>query len=185
MESVVCLGAQGVEDQSLVLVRGCSGSGKRSLVKRWLKHCKRVDADPVAYGENHSFDNLEGDSLVFRRAARWALDAAASHLAAGDSVAVSISLLAEKSLLPWLRLAERRRARFAVIECHGEFENLHGLPAHYIAQQRAAFEPAETLSRAGIPVLFAEEIADQRALAGAPIRVEKKWLTDLGSRLGQ
>ena len=166
-------------DQALVLVRGCSGSGKRSLAKRWLKHCKRVEADTVAYGGQQHFEKPAGDSLMFRRAVRWSLEATTAFLEAGDSVAVCITLLSESSLLPWLQLAEQRRVRFAVIECHGEFKNQHGLPAHYIAQQREDFEPAESLASVGVPVLCGEEVADAELLAKAPVPLPLNWMSAL------
>lgn len=125
--------------QIMTIVRGIPGSGKSTLAKILAKAyaAKHVETDMLRYaGGEYVYDAEKNEG--YRKTSLMAAKLAA---AAGQSVVVSNSFIYHSHYAPYQELAEEYDMMVQIIDCHGEFGSIHGVPKETLEGMREAFEP--------------------------------------------
>jgi predicted kinase len=123
----------------LTLIRGLPGSGKSTLA---AAICQITDAV-----------HLEADQFMIDRSGNYRFDSRKlrdvharceaecdGHLSAGQSVVVSNTFSEIWEMQAYLDMAERHHAALQIIECHGGFGNIHGVPDDKINAMRKRWQ---------------------------------------------
>lgn len=126
----------------LYIIRGVPGSGKSTLahhIKRVNPFANRVfEADQFFLDTlgNYKFDGTklrEAHADCQRRTREW--------LEEGRTAIVSNTFTQRWEYQPYLDMAAELNVPVQVIEVHGAFQNVHGVPADKVASMRARWEP--------------------------------------------
>lgn len=128
---------------TLFLVRGHPGSGKTT-------HAQALQA------QHPGLIHIENDQLFVDDQGHYTFDLSRHQeakdtclartrvaLEAGQSVVVSNTFTTRAELAPYLALAHTTGHACRVIEMHGQFPNVHAVPAGVVEAKKAAFEPHE------------------------------------------
>jgi predicted kinase len=123
----------------LYIIRGVSGSGKTTLAQKMAieKGCQYFEADMwfVRGDGEYIFDARE-----LPRAHRWCQDQVRNEIANGRDVIVSNTFTREWEMQEYIRCASLHNYHTVVIECRGQYPNVHGLTEEAVAKQVARFE---------------------------------------------
>ena len=124
---------------NLVLIRGIPGSGKSTTARKMKE-------------KNPEYIHIEADMFFMRdgvyvfdasklgAAHAWCQARTEAELRAGKTVIVSNTFTTIKELLPYFQIADRVLGTNPVVHtCHGEFENIHGVPPEKVNQMRDRF----------------------------------------------
>ena len=124
---------------NLVLIRGIPGSGKSTTARKMKE-------------KNPEYIHIEADMFFMRdgvyvfdasklgAAHAWCQARTEAELRAGKTVIVSNTFTTIKELLPYFQIADRVLGTYPVVHtCHGEFENIHGVPPEKVNQMRDRF----------------------------------------------
>lgn len=125
--------------QTLTLIRGLPGSGKSTLASALAARSGAV--------------HLEADQFMIDRAGSYRFDsrrlrdvhhqcetACEENLRIGNSVIVANTFSEIWEMQAYLDMAERHAVALQIVECHGQFENVHGVPDHKIRAMRDRWE---------------------------------------------
>ncbi len=123
----------------LTLIRGLPGSGKSTLAGMI---CEKTGAI-----------HLEADQFMVDRSGNYRFDGRKlrdvharcevecdGHLSVGQSVVVSNTFSEIWEMQAYLDMAERHHAALQIIECHGRFGNVHGVPDDKINAMRKRWQ---------------------------------------------
>lgn len=119
----------------LILIRGLPGSGKSTLAKS-LVDFHHVEADEYFVG----LDGYKFEASEVKYAHAWCQHHAINALKMGRNVVVSNTFTQRWEMQPYIDAAKALGIVSQVITCHGEWENVHGVPAKKIEQMRARWE---------------------------------------------
>ena len=125
--------------QKMIIVRGIPGSGKSTLARILAKAhgALHVETDMLRFvdGKYH-YDPAETQGLRAQCVANTEL-----AITQGESIVVSNLFILLSDLEPYTALAEKYGMKVQIIECHGEFGNIHGVPVDVVDKMREFFEP--------------------------------------------
>jgi len=125
--------------QKLVLIRGIPGSGKSTLAK-------------IIVGENSNYDHYEADMYFIidgkynfipskiKNAHQWCQFETETALRCHRSVVVSNTFTKLWEMQPYFELAKRYDVEIEVIECKGNYQNIHGVPDTVIQKMKSRWE---------------------------------------------
>ena len=119
----------------LILIRGLPGSGKSTLAKKLIPiiNANHFEADMF-------FINFEGkyiyDASRIREAHNWCFNKTRDALAMGQNVIVSNTFVRRWEMVPYLNL----RPDAVILECSGNYQNVHGVPEEVIARMKQNWE---------------------------------------------
>lgn len=118
----------------LILVRGLPGSGKSTMAKVLsLVGYQHFEADQYFVRDGrYCYDRSQ-----IRDAHEWCQQQTRASLARGEAVVVSNTFTRLVELEPYLTMSKRMR----VIEAHGRWRNIHGVPEHTLAAMAQRWEP--------------------------------------------
>lgn len=128
---------------TLTLIRGLPGSGKSTLAK---KIALSYGADVSSWLEADMFftDQFGGykfDMTLIEEAHEWCQASTRLRLIRYNQVIVANTFTRRWELEPYFVMAKDVGAKVNVIECHGSFGNIHGVPDEVIKKMASRWEP--------------------------------------------
>lgn len=128
----------------LIIIRGLPGSGKSTLAHSAEQFigCCAVEADNF-----HIIDN----KYVYRPeraryAHEWCQSQAAFYLNQGKNVVVSNTSLTARAMNPYYELALDFGADFEIVNCTGNYDNIHDVPQDILDSMKEKWENFTTES---------------------------------------
>lgn len=131
----------------LIIIRGLPGSGKSTLAE----HLEASFNSTVRFGKiasvfeaDHFFHTLEGykfDGTKLREAHDDCKRRTYDWMKDGNIAIVSNTFTQRWEYQPYLDMAKELNALVQVIEVHGDFGNIHGVPPEKIESMRKRWEP--------------------------------------------
>lgn len=125
--------------RTLVIVRGVSGSGKSTYVKKHFKGCPHFEADMYFEDENGHY-SFRADDLP--KAHAWCKSETEKALKnkKNKTVVVSNTFTRYWEMSAYFQLAEKHRAEVKVLRMKNQYKNTHGVPDNIVEQMRSRFE---------------------------------------------
>lgn len=120
----------------LILCRGCPGSGKSTFAAKKFPGVLHLEND-MWHMKDGKYD-FRG--AMQPRAIAWCMTIANGALAEGMDVVVSNTFTKRRYIEAYRKLAEEHGAEFTVYRMHGEFGNVHSVPADVLENMRKNFE---------------------------------------------
>lgn len=122
-------------NNNLVIIRGCPGSGKstKALTYRGYRH---FEADMFFEAEGYYMF----DASRLAEAHEWCLYQVKKALLAGDNVVVSNTFTRLSEFAPYVWFAEEIGAEVTLVECTGNYQNIHNVPEHVVQAMRDRWE---------------------------------------------
>ncbi|CAM3628928.1 ATP-binding protein [Vibrio aquimaris] len=119
----------------LIIVRGLPGSGKSTLAKTLgMNH---YEADMYFINEHNEYQ-FNPDDIA--KAHSWCKRMVRKSLKNKQSVVVANTFVMKWEIIPYFKMARQYGAEFEVIECNGNYENIHGVDAKTIADMKARWQ---------------------------------------------
>jgi predicted kinase len=125
---------------TLYIVRGLPGSGKSTLaaIISAAHDARHFEAD--MYFTNN--DEYRFDASMLQEAHEWCLESAEiAMFGEAIDVVVSNTFTRRWEYQPYIEAAKRYGYDVQVIECHGTWRNVHGVPPEVVGKMRARWEP--------------------------------------------
>lgn len=134
----------------LILIRGMSGSGKSQLANKFIEYCSEQEA--MLYEADQFFldesNNYNFDPTRLPQAHAWCLERAVEGMKKGQRVVVANTFTQLWMLKPYIQAAKELNVPVTVVSLYDggksnetlASRNVHGVPLHTIAQQRALWE---------------------------------------------
>lgn len=120
---------------TLTLIRGLPGSGKSTLAKTMNAH--HFEADMYFLNDEGEY-HYDADNIA--RAHHWCQAQTKRCLAAGQDVVVANTFIRRWEMRVYQKMAQVYGARLEVIECDGEYQNIHGVDEHTIKEMRKRWQ---------------------------------------------
>lgn len=118
----------------LILIRGLPGSGKSTLARQFVaKGYAHYEADMYFTDADGNYNYVPSQ---IKHAHEWCQRKTREALDAGGRVVVSNTFSQRWELEPYMCMT----AHIQVIGCHGEWPNVHNVPAEAIERMRARWE---------------------------------------------
>ena len=118
-----------------VCIRGCPGSGKSTFAMRVFPGVFHIENDMYHMKDGkYEFNCRKQDEAI-----GWCLDMCDKALAGGMDVIVSNTFTKPGYVEAYRRIAEKYGAKFEVYRMHGDFENVHSVPAGVLQNMRSHF----------------------------------------------
>lgn len=137
-----------MRDKVLLIIRGLPGSGKSTLASRICKsftpseeelnvvHCETDDY--FRMGNWYAFE----PSLV-PQAHKWCYEKCKTHMGYGEAHTIIVSNTSTRQweYEKYIALAREYGYKVQVIDVHGEFNNVHGVPPEAVERMDTRWEP--------------------------------------------
>lgn len=129
----------------LYLIRGLPGSGKSTLALKLASkfNCPYYEADMYFINDSKYLFN----AAALYHAHKWCMKNVFTHMQENESVIVSNTFTTYKEMKPYLKKAKSLYYRVVVIECSGQFENIHDVPEETIQRMKDRWYSTEDLMK--------------------------------------
>ena len=127
------------EKPTLTLIRGLPGSGKSTLATMICEKTGAIHLEADQFMIDHNGD-YRFDGRKLRDVHARCETECDGHLSAGQGVVVSNTFSEIWEMQAYLDMAERHHAALQIIECHGQFRNVHGVPDDKIDAMRKRWQ---------------------------------------------
>lgn len=136
---------------TLYIVRGLPGSGKSTFATKLArdKGIRHYEADQ--YFESDGVYKFDPRKLG--AAHQWCWSVTNAELSKDNSVVVSNTFTQEWELVNYIDTALDAGAKVEVIQCTGEWENIHGVPADKLAIMKSRFVDNSVIEQGYTPEL--------------------------------
>lgn len=124
-------------DIDLIILRGWPGSGKSTLAKTEFLARHHMEADMFFIGANGKY---KWDGRKIKQAHDWCQNAFVSALKNGTKVIVSNTFVKISDLTFYTEWCLGNGYTFRIIECKGEFENVHDVPEDKVKAMKEGFQ---------------------------------------------
>lgn len=125
-------------DKKLYIFRGLPGSGKSTLANTLASLV--VEPDMFRYDENHKYVFDSAENAAVMQKADDLLEYAMRHLGV-RCLAIAATHVKVDHLRKFVELGKRHGYDVTVVECYGQYGNIHGVPDAVVAKMRKEFEP--------------------------------------------
>ena len=124
-----------IHDAQLVIVRGLPGSGKSTLAREISNACGHLHFENDMFFETENGYAYDASKVV--AAQKWCFRATRDAVLAGKKVVVSNVFTKVAHMGDFLKLSDSAM----VIECRGNYGNVHDVPAGVLQRMEASWEP--------------------------------------------
>ena len=130
----------------LIIIRGLPGSGKSTLATMIDFYHSVVDPEAVAIHEADQYFVKDGvyffNPLEIPNAHRMCYNNTSDSMVAGRPVVIVSNTSSRKwEFKKYIDLARKYKYKVQVIDVHGEFENIHGVPEETLKKMEERWEP--------------------------------------------
>lgn len=119
----------------LTLIRGLPGSGKSTLAKTLAAQHFEADMYFINQSGEYVFDPSH-----LEQAHNWCRHQTEQALRNHQDVVVANTFVRRWEIMPYFLMARRYKADFEVIECTGEYTNVHGVSTQVIDNMRTRWQ---------------------------------------------
>lgn len=132
--------------KTLIIIRGLPGSGKSKLAEMINFYYDVVDPEAVSIHEADQYFVKDGiykfNPLEIPNAHRMCYNNTKDSLVAGrEVVIVSNTATRRWEFEKYIAIAREHGYKVQVIDVHGEFENVHGVPEEHLTKMAERWEP--------------------------------------------
>lgn len=120
----------------LIILRGWPGSGKSTLAKKFPER-KHFEADMFFIGANGKY---KWDGRKIKDAHAWCQNSVTESLLNGFKTIVSNTFVKIQDLLFYTEFCQTFSYTFIIIECKGDFENVHDVPEDKVKAMKEGFQ---------------------------------------------
>ena len=124
---------------TVTFVRGASGSGKSTFVKRNFKNIFHLENDYFFYKDG----KYEWNGKLIPNAIKWVENSLRVALANGMDVVISNTFVLKSHLDPLVNLAKSRGAKVDIFRMVGSFKNAHDVPEEIVQSMKNRMEDYE------------------------------------------
>ena len=121
----------------LYIVRGLPGSGKSTLAQKLVSKDFHREAD-MYFMANGNFDF---DHTKIKEAHDWCKNEIENLMIHGHECAVSNTFIKRWEYESYLKIAKKHEYKTQIIECHGQWENTHGVTIDKLHIMKNNWEP--------------------------------------------
>lgn len=125
-------------DKRLYIFRGIPGSGKSTLANTVASLV--VEPDMFRYNENHEYEFDSAENAAVMQKADDLLEYAMRHLGV-RCLAIAATHVKVDHFRKFAVLGKKYGYDVTVVECYGQYGNVHGVPDSVVARMRKEFEP--------------------------------------------
>ena len=126
---------------TLYIIRGVSGAGKTTFVKKRFSNVRHYEADDYF----SRFGTYCFNSEELPKAHEQCFEATEASLEHGDDVVVSNTFTTISELLPYLGLAKTLCVKVVIITLTTQYKNIHRVPEKTIQKQKDRFVSTKEL----------------------------------------
>lgn len=126
--------------QQLVLIRGLPGSGKSTMAKTMAASMHAIHIEADMYFTNTVTGEYTYDPAKIKEAHEFCRSEAFRNLQDGYTVIVSNTFTRLWELQPYIDMSNKLRVPRIVLECKGNWTNIHGVPSGTIENMRNRWE---------------------------------------------
>lgn len=124
-------------DIDVIILRGWPGSGKSTLAKTKFPERKHLEADMFFIAPNGKY---KWDGRKIGQAHDWCQNSFKNALTAGIKVIVTNTFVKIKDLTFYTDYCQANNHTFKIIECKGDFENIHDVPPEKVQSMKDGFQ---------------------------------------------
>jgi len=139
-----------MEQPTLALVRGWPGSGKSHLVSTHLQGFQKAETDDYYYNSKGEYKYTKSKAKSAHQKCRVEVKKA---LQAGRHCAVANPMTELRGVAEYLHIAHDLGANIVIIECDGDYQNIHGIHERTVSRYKRDFESASGPLRFTVPVI--------------------------------
>jgi len=129
-----------ITKQELILVRGASGSGKSTFVKKNFPKYTHLETDMYWYDDN---GNYNFDPKQLPTAHQWCQKETRKNLEQGKNVIVSNTFIKKWEIQPYIDMAEQMGIPYQIYRLTTQFDNVHEVPEDVVKRMRNNIEPID------------------------------------------
>lgn len=128
----------------LYLIIGIPGSGKSTMASKIQKEIFEKDNTLIKIYEADMYFIKDGkykwDFERLNAAHTWCQKMTEEELKRGKDVIVSNTSIRKRDRKIYINLAKKYHHEVKVITCHGDFKNIHNVPAEKVAKMKERFQ---------------------------------------------
>lgn len=140
--------------KTLYIIRGLPGSGKSTLARSLVKEGRHFEADQYMIKDGVY---LYAPSRVKDAHRECFCDTEAAMIKGNGPIAVANTFTRMWEYKPYLGLCLKHSWDWQILECHGQWPNIHDVPYDTIALMRERWEPTPNMPRMNFIVKYLSE----------------------------
>jgi predicted kinase len=148
-------------ESCIILVRGVPGAGKSTTAYKLMNHFTGLRV----HLESDDFFIVRGEYRFEGSKLKWAhmhcQAQTARFLNAGMKVIVSNTFITVSDMEPYFEIAKAFRVPVYILECNGNFKNIHGVSDEVLEEKRSRWQqfPKDTYNN--VTLVKFEDLVDQ------------------------
>jgi len=125
--------------KTLYIVRGLPGSGKSTLASKMVPKSRIKEAD-MYHIDNNGVYNFNPSNI--KASHEWCYSQVSNLLKRSNRDCVVANTFTQRwEYQPYMDLAKEYGFDFMIIDCHGEWDNIHNVPEEVMVRMSERWEP--------------------------------------------